>query len=292
MRNRMVLLAVALLAGLALMGTALADPSKKTGAGKGGCKQAAASQTGLSDDSQAAKEDNAGGRKKGDAAFKGRKGGKGNAAFKGKGGKGRGSGGLTADQIVERIMGFDKNKDGKISKDELPERMHGLIAKGDTNKDGALDKDEIKKLATVLAKERGLAALGGGDGFGGRGFRGPGAGGRGRGFGGGGFGGTGTSGPQAALADLKLSGQTKQKAEEVLKTNQENVRKLLDLARSDLLIKMKDVLNEQDYKKFKEALDRQPNRRGPGLATAPADLQNRLDRLIKEAEDLRRLIQR
>jgi hypothetical protein len=272
----------------------LADPSKKTGAGKGGCKQAAASQTGLSDDSGAAKEDNAGGRKKGDAAFKGRKGGKGNAAFQGKGGKGgkgRAPGGLTVDQIVERIMAFDKNKDGKITKDELPERMHNLIAKGDTNKDGALDKDEIKKLATVLAKERGFAALGGRGGFGGRGF-GPGAGGRGRGFGGGGFGGTGTTGPQAALADLKLTGQTKQKAEAVLKANQENIRKLLDLARSDLLIKMKDVLSEQDYKKFKEALDRQPNRRGPGLVAAPAELQNRLDRLIKEAEDLRRLIQR
>ena len=34
-------------------------------------------------------------------------------------------------------MAFDKNKDGKVTKDELPERMHHLIDLGDTNKDGA-----------------------------------------------------------------------------------------------------------------------------------------------------------
>ncbi len=58
---------------------------------------------------------------------------------------------LSVDDIVERIMSFDKNKDGKITKDELPERMQYLIEKGDTNKDGALDKEEIKKLAADLA---------------------------------------------------------------------------------------------------------------------------------------------
>jgi Spy/CpxP family protein refolding chaperone len=61
--------------------------------------------------------------------------------------------GLTADEVVERVLSFDKNKDGKITKDELPERMQGLIEKGDTNKDGALDRDEIRKLATDLARD-------------------------------------------------------------------------------------------------------------------------------------------
>src|SRR5205807_7056903 len=73
----------------------------------------------------------------------------------GRGGRGAGffgNRGLTADQIVERIMSFDKNKDGKVTKDELPERMQDLIAKGDANKDGALDNAEIKKLATDLAR--------------------------------------------------------------------------------------------------------------------------------------------
>src|SRR5262249_18170624 len=69
---------------------------------------------------------------------------------------------VTVDDIVERIMSFDKNKDGKITKDELPERMQGLIEKGDTNKDGALDKDEIKKLATDLARDGGFPGFGAG----------------------------------------------------------------------------------------------------------------------------------
>ena len=69
-----------------------------------------------------------------------------------------GPGRLGADDVVARIMAFDKNKDGKVTKDELPERMHDLIARGDTNKDGALDRDEIQKLAA--------AQLPGGGGFG------------------------------------------------------------------------------------------------------------------------------
>ena len=65
--------------------------------------------------------------------FKGsekRKGGKDFAKGKGKGGKGRGFGaGLNEDQIVERFMKFDKNNDGKITKDELPERLQFLLEK-------------------------------------------------------------------------------------------------------------------------------------------------------------------
>src|SRR5260370_29187729 len=57
---------------------------------------------------------------------------------------------VTADDIVERILSFDKNKTGKVTKEDLPERMQYLIEKGDTNKDGALDKEEIKQLAAVL----------------------------------------------------------------------------------------------------------------------------------------------
>src|SRR5215510_10831162 len=100
---------------------------------------------------------------------------------------------ISVEDIVERIMAFDKNKDGKVTKDELPERMHDLIARGDTNKDGALDKDEIRKLATDLPREGAF-----------RGF-GPG----GRGGPGGGFGPFGGFRPgggiEGALDGLKLS---------------------------------------------------------------------------------------
>jgi Ca2+-binding EF-hand superfamily protein len=44
-------------------------------------------------------------------------------------------------------MGFDKNGDGKVTKDELPERMQGLLEQADTNRDGALDREEVKRFA-------------------------------------------------------------------------------------------------------------------------------------------------
>jgi len=54
---------------------------------------------------------------------------------------------VSADDLVDRLMAYDKNGDGKVTKDELPERMHGLIEQGDTNKDGALDREEIRRMS-------------------------------------------------------------------------------------------------------------------------------------------------
>ncbi len=64
-------------------------------------------------------------------------------------------GGGSQFSFVDRIMGFDENKDGKVSKDELPERMQRLMGRGDTNKDGFIDKDEASKLADVMGGGRG-----------------------------------------------------------------------------------------------------------------------------------------
>lgn len=46
-------------------------------------------------------------------------------------------------QFIARIMEFDKNKDGKLSKEELPERMQRIIDRADANNDGAVDKEEL-----------------------------------------------------------------------------------------------------------------------------------------------------
>ncbi len=45
------------------------------------------------------------------------------------------------------MLSFDKNEDGKLTKDELPERMQGLMERGDANGDDALDKEELAKIA-------------------------------------------------------------------------------------------------------------------------------------------------
>src|SRR5262249_52114855 len=206
MRSRRRYCAFALTAALALVGAAVADgPNKTRATGVG---------TGCSDGAQVILDDGPRGGPAGfvqapgerggkEFGFKGGKGGRGKGKGFGKGGFGGFGKGLTEEDMIERLMAFDKNKDGKITKDELPERMQGLIARGDTNKDGALDKDEIKKLASTLTRDDFV-----GD-FGGRGRpEGKGQGGVGGPVAGkGGFGGPvgGKGGPHAALALGHLS---------------------------------------------------------------------------------------
>jgi Ca2+-binding EF-hand superfamily protein len=58
-----------------------------------------------------------------------------------------------SDELVQTLMAFDKNHDGKISKDELPERIQGLLERGDTNHDGFLTVDEIRAVAKAQAAQ-------------------------------------------------------------------------------------------------------------------------------------------
>ena len=57
-----------------------------------------------------------------------------------------------AADFIERIKGFDQNNDGKITKDEMPERMQAMIERLDTNKDGAIDNEELAALKDRLAQ--------------------------------------------------------------------------------------------------------------------------------------------
>lgn len=202
------------------------------------------------------------------------------------GGFGKGGGrSVTAAQIVERIMSYDKNGDGKVTVDELPERMQHLVAMGDTNKDGALDRDEVRKLADTLEAFVGLT----GGGLQGGGFGGP------KGDKG------GPKGPDVvrrAVDDLELPRATRDSADKLVRAYTDKLKKYEEVSRAELVMQMKDVLSEGDYRTFKAALDRPPppkggfKGQGGGGGAAQGDLNARIDQIQKELEDLRRKVQK
>lgn len=71
----------------------------------------------------------------------------------------------TPDEMVTTLMAFDKNGDGQLTRDELPERMLGLFDRADTDHNGILTADEIRKAAQAAAAP---TAREGGEGRGGR----------------------------------------------------------------------------------------------------------------------------
>src|SRR5207253_5354846 len=61
-----------------------------------------------------------------------------------KGGKGSAE---TVDEFVDRLMAFNKAKDGKLTKEELTDpRLHALFERADTNKDGVVTRAELEAL--------------------------------------------------------------------------------------------------------------------------------------------------
>ena len=107
-----------------------------------------------------------GGERGGRGGERGERGGRG-------GGFGGGPGG--GGSFADRIMGFDENKDGKIVKSELPERMANIMNTADSNGDGALSKAEIEAMGQRFEGRRGGRG-GEGGGRGGRGGQGQGGG--------------------------------------------------------------------------------------------------------------------
>jgi len=57
--------------------------------------------------------------------------------------------------VIERLLSFDVNADARVSRDELPERMQGLVWPGDRNTDGALDAEEIRLLVSAASSRPG-----------------------------------------------------------------------------------------------------------------------------------------
>ena len=52
------------------------------------------------------------------------------------------------DVVVDRLMSFNRDRDGVSTAAELSERMQGLVARGDRSGDGALDAYEIRLMAS------------------------------------------------------------------------------------------------------------------------------------------------
>ena len=90
----------------------------------------------------------------------------------------------TVENIVARMMAFDKNKDGQLTKDEITDpRLMRVFERADANHDGIVTRDEMSALAKKMMAEMG-SSRGGPGGGGPDGDDGPGGGPGGGGFGG------------------------------------------------------------------------------------------------------------
>ncbi|WP_263418760.1 EF-hand domain-containing protein [Terriglobus albidus] len=65
-----------------------------------------------------------------------------------------------ADEMAQRLMVFDKNRDGVLTKDEVPERMAGIFTRADKNGDGKITDDELKSTAAKTAGPNGRVERG------------------------------------------------------------------------------------------------------------------------------------
>jgi hypothetical protein len=161
---------------------------------------------------------------------------------------------------VAKMMAFDKNKDGQLTKDEITdERLLRIFNRADANKDGITTKEEL----TTLAKQETVQAEGGPEfgekkkgGFGG--FGGGKEGGAKGGFGqgkegfpkgvvqGGGFGfGFGSVGPPQPGQIMPAIVQ------EMLKLTDEQKKQLAELQK-EVDTKMEKMLTDEQKKQFKE----------------------------------------
>lgn len=86
------------------------------------------------------------------------------AEARGRGPEGVGGGergGRDPAQFLERLMQADANGDGKISKEEAPERLQANFDRMDQNSDGFLDKEDISGMAARMGGRRGPEGPGG-----------------------------------------------------------------------------------------------------------------------------------
>jgi hypothetical protein len=58
--------------------------------------------------------------------------------------------GVSIDRLVDHVMSFDKDKDGKVTRDELPDRLHYLFEKSGGEKNGSLTRAQVAAIANKV----------------------------------------------------------------------------------------------------------------------------------------------
>ncbi len=129
--------------------------------------------------------------------------------------------------VRERLLSFDADKDLRLSRDELPERMQGLIARGDRNGNGALDFEEIHALVNAASSERTRIS-----------FR-P----------------QPSEGLPGVISDLKLSSAKRQQALAILSANKPAPH-VKGAANTGLYKAMRSLLDDEEYANFVAAAER------------------------------------
>jgi hypothetical protein len=129
--------------------------------------------------------------------------------------------------VIDRLVSFDVNADQRISRDELPERMQGLIARGDRNADAALDSDEIRALVNAASAERNHVS----------------------------FRSQPSEGLAGVLSDLKLPPAKHARALAIASAPQLH-RNLKEPASSELYKEMRELLDDEEYENFVAAAAR------------------------------------
>lgn len=159
---------------------------------------------------------------------------------------------LSPDAVVARVMSFDRDRDGHVTKEELPDRMHNLLPYPEGG--GSLDSDTVRLRAAKAAAAATVT---------GRGFQ---------GSGGYTFGdqvGLSTrSHVEGALDDLRLSASTRDEALAV-------IRPFMDTLEADasatLLMEMQSLLTDPQLASFRTALDRHMSGKGGAAIFKRAD---------------------
>lgn len=164
---------------------------------------------------------------------------------------------VSADDVVARLMQFDRNNDFKIEIDELPERMQTLVVRGDRSDDLKLDIAEIRRLTGLRTEAFGFSESP-------RGIY--------------GFGDTsGTLSSRVhilnSIDDLRLAPQTAEEAKRIALAQSDDFerlapadgRPLTDERRAVLIDRLSGVLTEEERDNLNAALARRPLVKATGL---------------------------